>query len=254
MAEYILPAPWDEDGEFWDRIEINAVEWPGKATVDVVRANKWDTKKAKGKHGGEREFNGADLAKVKIQIVCWTTEQILALVDLLPVIEPTPGKEKPDAVSITHPVAIIRKCLTITIDNLASKVTDKMMVVDIDATEHRPPEAKNASGTASGKGGSGFNPQNTGNCDDLAFLYNNLVGQLITLKSESDTLQFKIEVGEYDPSGWIGPNLAALQGQKAIVDANRDQLASELLNVQNQRQSLNCFAQLPSSDSDTTQP
>ncbi len=253
MATYILPAPWDEDGEFWDRIEINAVEWPGRATIDIVRANKWDTKKAKGKHGGEREFNGADLAKVKIQICCWTTAQMLGLVDLLPTIEPNPGKEKPDAVSITHPVAIIRKCLTVTIDNVSTKVTDKMMVVDIDATEHRPPEAKNATGTASGKGGSGFNPKNTSGCDDLFFQLSILYAQSSEIAQAKASNKLRQEAAEYDPDG-ISGDLGSLQAEYATLDAQHNEVGSQIVSVIEQQNALKCSTQVPSASSSTTQP
>ena len=258
MATYIDPAPWDEDGQFWDTIEIAGKLWPGLATVDVTRGNKWDTKKAKGAHGGEREFNGADLGKVKIQIRCWTTEQLIALVDLLPDIEPVPGKEKCDAVSISHPVAIIRKCLSVTIDSVAGpKVQDRMSVLDIDCTEYRKPESKNASGTASGGGGkSSFNPANTSNCDTLTYQLNNLYGQQIQLKTQQEQAQNKLDNGEYDPTDLSSgaASQSEIQAQVASLEAARQEVANQVIATIAQQNALKCGAQVPSAQSATTDP
>lgn len=153
MAE--LPAgPWHESPDAWDTIVINGKEWPGIASVEIDRAQKWDTKKAQGSHGAEREFKGTDLANVKIELRLWTTEHFAAVEanGLLADIEPDPGKKKQDAVSIQHAVAAFRKVSAVTIDKVnGPKVSNGVGVITIDATEYRKPDTNNATGTASGR-------------------------------------------------------------------------------------------------------
>src|SRR5688572_28043397 len=92
--------------EVWDRVTFNDVECPGLARVTVARGNKWDTKKAQGSHGAERNFKGADLASVKIQIKLWEQQDYVDFnTTILPLLEPDPGKKKPDAVAVGHAVA-----------------------------------------------------------------------------------------------------------------------------------------------------
>lgn len=245
----IPSAPWNEDSVLWDHVQLKGVEWPGFAVVEVDRANKWDTKKAKGKNGGERTFNGADLAKVKIRVKLWDSSLYARLTECIADVEPNPGKEKADAISIEHPITTIRKVSLITIDHVNTRLSEGLFEVDIDATEHREPEAKNAFGTASGK--SNFNPKSTGICDDLRFLLNNLYGQQIQLAQHAGTLDFKIETGQYSE---LDGGLEAIQAERASVEANRNQVASEILNVMAQQQEKNCHAQVPSSSSSTTDP
>lgn len=154
MAEHIPPGPWDDFPEAWDIVVIGDREWPGLARVDVSRANKWDTKKAQGTHGGEREFKGADLARVKIEIRFWTSEHWDLIVnELLSTVEPDPGKKKPEALRLSHVSAHARKVNQITIDSVTGpNVSNGQGVISIDATEYREPEKKNATGKASGKG------------------------------------------------------------------------------------------------------
>jgi hypothetical protein len=178
----LIPAgPWHEQPEFWDRITLADRQWPGLATVEVSRANKWDSKKAKGSHGQEREFSGVDAAKVKIRIRIWTSEQWAEITsDLLPTIEPSPEKAKVDSITIGHAVASARKVQRITVDVVKgpSEEADGTWAIDIDATEYRAPATKNATGTATGKGTGGGNPAPGSVCDQLkeqmVFLSNKL--------------------------------------------------------------------------------
>jgi hypothetical protein len=156
MAEYIPAGPWDENPELWDRLSVAGREFSGLATLDVDRSNKWQTKAAKGSHGAERTFGGVELAKVRIEYRVWTSEQYAELLDdLLPILEPDPTKGKRDAIAIGHAVATARKLTSITIDGIAGpkRAEPGIFALYIDATEQRPPESKNALGTA--KGGSG---------------------------------------------------------------------------------------------------
>jgi hypothetical protein len=95
---------------------------------------------------------------VRIEYRVWTSEQYAELIDeLLPILEPDPTKGKRDAIAIGHAVATARKLTSITIDGIAGpkRAEPGIFALYIDATEQRPPEAKNAKGTAKGGGGSG---------------------------------------------------------------------------------------------------
>lgn len=153
--EYIPAGPWDTNPELWDRLSLNDREFLGLATIDVDRSNKWQTKAAKGSHGAERTFGGVELAKVRIEYRVWTSEQYDELLtELLPIIEPEPTKAKRDAIRVAHAVATARKLSAITIDSIAGpkRAEPGVFALYIDATEHLPPQSKNALGTASGTG------------------------------------------------------------------------------------------------------
>lgn len=176
--------PWHTQPELWDRLTIGDKLVPGIATVEVDRANKWDSKKAKGEHGQEREFSGVEAAKVRIQIVYWTDEQWQEIkTEILPLIEPNPEKKKIDSLSINHEVANARKVARITVDSVKGpSVSGGLGTIDVDATEYREPSPKNATGTATGKGGgSGGAGTKGGACADLA---NQIVQTQIEITNE----------------------------------------------------------------------
>jgi hypothetical protein len=162
MAEHIPPGPWDDFPEAWDIVTIGDRDWPGLASVDISRANKWDTKKAQKTHGAEREFKGADLASVKIEIRFWTVDHWDEIItELLPMIDPDPGKKLPTALTLRHVTANVRKVSQITIDSVTGpNRSGQFGVITIDATEHREPDKKNAGGKAKGAG--------NGKCAELA--------------------------------------------------------------------------------------
>ena len=189
MADQIPNGPWHDTPDDWDKVELAGKVWPGLAMVEVDRANKWDTKKAQGSHGGEREYKGADLAPVRIEIRYWTTEHHEQVREFLPDIEPVPGKKKQDAVSIKHAVTILRKVESITVDNISGpKVSNGIGTITITATEYRKPTSEHASGTASGKfvGGDPRNAQ--GNCATLQDQYAHAVGSYATESARLNSL------------------------------------------------------------------
>lgn len=175
MGDVIEDSPWDGSG---DTIEIDGKEWPGFATVSVRRANKWDDKKSKGEHTGERDFTGADAAKVSIKIRVWTAAQ-RAYIDetLLKSVEPEPGKTKVGPVSVKHSVFTSRKVSAMTIDDVDGweRSSFDEAILTINAQEYRPPIATNATGKASGTtsngGGGGEGTHNTP-CNVLLAQYN----------------------------------------------------------------------------------
>lgn len=153
MGNPIEDQPWDGEEDYWDRLTLNDREWPGLARVSVKRKNKWDTKKSKGKHGGTREFAGADLAHVRIELRVWTREDWDTLTtELLQTIEPDPGKKFPETLAIQHPVTSARNCPVVTVDEIdgPSISNDGVMTLVIEATEFREPDKKNATGQAGG--------------------------------------------------------------------------------------------------------
>lgn len=152
MADYIPAQPWSANPKFWDTIELAGKQLPGLAAVECERGNKWDTKQAKGQHGAKREFNGADLAKVKIVLRFITASEHEAFVsDHLPGLEPTPGKKTPDVISVGHAVTAARSVPSVTLDKLdGPKIQSGFVHYHIEATEFREPEKKNATGTAKG--------------------------------------------------------------------------------------------------------
>lgn len=160
-----LPDPPQALAEVWDRATFNDIESPGLAHVTISRSNKWDTKKAQGSHGGERDFKGADLASVKIQIRLWTADDYVAFCEnILPLLEPKVGKEKPKAVLLGHATAWARNLRAVTVDSVSGPDAENEGIVtfDIDCTEHREPDKSNATGKATA--GSG---KSSGKCPEL---------------------------------------------------------------------------------------
>lgn len=155
VADQLPRQPWTGEGyKLWDFVTIGGKECPGLAVVKIKRSNKWDEKKSKGSHGGERNFSGADLAKGSITITMLTEEEFEKFKkDILPQIEPVPGKKKPDAVAIGSPILSVRSVAAVTIDDVDGPDTSGgKNVFTISFTEARAPEKKNASGLA-GYGG-----------------------------------------------------------------------------------------------------
>lgn len=153
---HLPPGPWHEFPELWDKCILGDLELPGLSSIEVLRQNKWDTKKSKGSHGGERQFGGVDLAKVKIETRFWTAEQWEKwLRDVFPLIEPGPKDPSvKDAIAISHVVSDARKVAAITIDAINGPwVESGIGVIEIEATEYREPDKTNANGKAGGMSG-----------------------------------------------------------------------------------------------------
>lgn len=157
MGRAIPVQPWsgEDNARLWSKLVLGDTEVPGVAKVRVKRANKWERKKAKGQHGGGRNFAGADDAEIEIEIRMLSSEEEADFNRvILPIIEPTPGKEKPEAILLGHPVAVIRKVKAITIDDVDGPDTSNGIITyRIKATEFREPDKKNASGAVKGGGG-----------------------------------------------------------------------------------------------------
>ena len=157
--------PWHTNPEAWDSAVIDAKTWPGIATINFKRANKWDTPKAQGSHGAPRKFKGVDLGTGSIEIVYWTQEQHDEIVTLLADIEPEPGKTEPKSHRIQHAVATVRKLKDFTVDDVdGPKVRGGIGTFVIGITEHREPTTAKATGTAKGSGAAGAQAKQTSYC------------------------------------------------------------------------------------------
>lgn len=172
MADQIEDGPWMADGE--DTIEIDGKEWPGFATVTVTRGNKWDTKVAKGQHSSDRNYTGAEDAKVTIAIRVWTRAQRDYIDEtLISSVEPEPGKTAVGAISVKHSVFTSRKVPAITVDDVQGweRTSYDEAVLTIRAQECRPPVSTNATGHATGS--TSLPPGNRHNtdCDTLYAQY-----------------------------------------------------------------------------------
>lgn len=176
MADHLPLQPWSgENADLWDKITFNDKTCPGVAVVKVKRGNKFDEKKAKGSHGGGREYTGADNAKVTITIRMLSNDEDEEFnLNILPILEPAIGKKKLEAVTINHPVAATRKVASITVDDVdGPDVSNHIIQYTINATEFREADKKNASGAISGKKFGG------NNCVELKRAYDQLGAQII---------------------------------------------------------------------------
>lgn len=251
MAEQIPNGPWHDTPDDWDKVELAGKVWPGLAMVEVRRANRWDTKKAQGSHGAEREFKGADLAPVRIEIRYWTTEHHEQVREYLPDIEPVPGKAKQDAVSIKHAVAILRKVESITIDDIdGPKVSNGVGVITITATEYRKPTSENATGTASGRNGSGSPANAQGNCAVLADQYARAAVEWNLAMAE-----YNRRVAEYESDegqGLLGGG--ASQADVDVQKARLDDIANQMREIQGEMERNGCGQRAPGSSDEANDP
>lgn len=228
-----LPAqPWTgENAQLWDTITFGGKSCPGVAKVSVKRSNKWDDKKSKGSHGGDREFSGADNAKVKITIRMLTDEEHEEFKkDILPLIEPTPGKKKPDGLPLIHPVSVARKVDAITIDDVDGPNTDGGTIdYAIDATELRKPDKKNATGTPGVGGGSSSRFAPAQECGSLKSQLGALTAELQAEMQINTALRLKRamlleEARRTDVSNQVlsdvGAQTQSTTGQQATVERN----------------------------------
>ncbi|MBK6515806.1 MAG: hypothetical protein IPG04_17325 [Polyangiaceae bacterium] len=255
MAEQIPAGPWHEEPELWDTAVLNDVECPGICKVEISRGNKWDEKKAKGSHGAEREYSGAEPAKVKLSIVTWTSAHHTVMREkVLPIVEPVPGKKKVDAVQLQHAVAIARSVSAFTVDDVdGPSVSDGKATWKISGTEYRKPSTQNATGTA--KGGKGGNPKLAGSCVEMTQLYALAAAAAEAAKRRRDEIGAQILAYGGAPGDTISSALAgldALQEQYTAADreyqgysGNRDTIAVQMKAV------CGAFAP-PSSQSSTT--
>lgn len=214
MTEYVQPSPSDEFPDVWGTIVLAGRQWPGRARVTCSRANNWDRPKAQGEHSAEDKIKGTDQAKLVIEIEYWEASHDDEIThDLLPLIEPSPGKEKLKAVSISHAVTLRRKVAEVTIDDISGPVKDDngLFKYTIQATESRKTTGKNATGTAGG-GGSG-----TGADTVCALLRKSYLGSVLSGTTASNSSVTA-----------TGDERTALQQQAAIAFAAATDILAQI--------------------------
>jgi len=211
--------------------------------VEIDRANKWDTKKAQGSHGAEREFKGADLASVRITIKLWTSDHfdVMNGNGLLADIEPDPGKKKQDAVPIQHAVAALRKVTSITVDSVSGpRLEGGLGIISIAATEYRAPSSDNATGTANGRGGTGGNKANqaaqaSSDCASLKAYLAGLQSDLAAAQAEHGEL-----LGRYYQGSGLDPENDVTQEQLEASEAKMAAIQAQIADLQAQQERLGC--------------
>lgn len=240
MADQIPAGPWHDEPELWDTAVLNDVECPGICKVEISRGNKWDEKKSKGSHGAEREYSGAEPAKVKLSIVTWTSAHHATMRErVLPIVEPVPGKKKVDAVQLQHAVAIARSVSAFTVDDVdGPAVSDGKATWKISGTEYRPPTTKNATGTAKGGKGGANAAKVAGSCVDLTLLYAQAAAAAESAKRRRDQIRAQLAglgTDENTIVSGVDPQVFALQeqymaaaGEYEAQALNRDTIAAQM--------------------------
>ncbi len=253
--QYLPESPLGSD---WDILTLDDKQWPGLARVECERSNKWQDKKSKAAHGGERDFNGADNGKIQITIKVWKKADYDSLVkDFLPSIEPVPGKKTAPTLKIDHPVTRARNVPTITIDKIKGpNAGEGSTTFEIDATEQRKIETANAFGSAGGKGfGGGKKPVLQGaNCGQLAAqlqkeqekraVANKLLNQKQAQLTKAETDQAN---GEIMSPGY-SVNMDAIRAERDGYQAQVAESNANINAIQQQQVKNNCGNSDPSAN------
>lgn len=128
----------------WDEATIEGKLIPGLVRVEPKRGVKYDVKEAPGATGAKVTFKGYGAATFKLVVRMWTPEQEAAFdADILPLIEPTPGKDSPKGYSFIHPATAKRKIDGILVEDVEGpKIDNDAQFVEwsIDAFEYRKPQ------------------------------------------------------------------------------------------------------------------
>lgn len=127
----------------WDEATLDGKLIPGLVKVEPKRGAKYDEKEAPGQSGAKVTFKGFQSAKLKIVIRIWTPEQEAAFdADILPLIDPLPGKESPKGYPFIHPGAAKRKIDGILVEDVdGPKLSDDGQFQEwtVEAFEYRKP-------------------------------------------------------------------------------------------------------------------
>lgn len=117
--------PWHTEN--WDTAVVEGVTIPGLVMVGKIkRGPKWDRKAVKGQSFENQTFGGWNGAAFEIRVRTWTRAQHEEFVStVLPVIEPTPGKDAPKQLSFFHPQAAARKVDIILVDDVDGPEVDE---------------------------------------------------------------------------------------------------------------------------------
>lgn len=131
---------------------LGGQELPGIATIKAPkRGIKLDIKKAKGSSGATFTVEGYDPAKIEIEIVVWTLEQIQLMSEITQLIEPDASKGLPQPLTIYHEFTFARAITDVIIESLEGPGNGSKpgeYVYKISAYEWRP-EFAGGKGTGS---------------------------------------------------------------------------------------------------------
>lgn len=118
-----FPSWYSED---WDSSVVEGVTIPGLTKVGKIkRGPKWDRKPVKGQSFENQTFGGWNGAAFEIVVRLWTkAQQDEFRANVLPVVEPTPGKEAPKQLAFFHPQAAARKVDVILVDDVEGPEVD----------------------------------------------------------------------------------------------------------------------------------
>lgn len=140
MSVVELPS-WADNS--WDHADLDGKPIPGLVKVEPKRGVKYDVKEAPGATGAKVTFKGFGAATFKLTVRMWTATQEAAFdADILPLIEPTPGKESPKGYSFIHPATAKRKIDGILVEDVEGPKVDsdgQFVEWSIDAFEYRKP-------------------------------------------------------------------------------------------------------------------
>lgn len=125
MSAYDFELPSWADGS-WDVLSLNDKDVPGLCKVsNIKRGPKYDKKEAKGQTRSKVTFQGWKSADAKLVIRLWRTSQEVAFdADVLPLLEPEPGKDQPKTLRVSHPALAKRKVGSILVEELEGPNVD----------------------------------------------------------------------------------------------------------------------------------
>jgi hypothetical protein len=177
MPHLELP-PWYKVN--WDTVYFDKVEVPGLCDVSAKRGPKWERKPVAGQTGETQSFKGWNNASFTITLRTWTDDQYQRmLTEILPIIEPEPGKEAPKEIGIEHPVCAARKIESFKINDIEGPTADA------DGCEWKI-DAFQAIKKVPQQGGGG--KPNCSNCQELKAAYDQSVAILQIAQVEYNNL------------------------------------------------------------------
>ncbi len=223
MGNPIPAQPWTGQERFWSQLTIEDREVPGLAAVEVERENKVDKKKAKAENNSKKESAGADDAKVKITIRILTKAAHDTFTsEILPIIEPTPGKKTLKPIAAKHATLAARQVPAIVVLKVRGPVIKGGLVeYEIDAEEQRAP-------TPAPRLGKGGAPA-FGNCADLYLALTKAQNAYVQARGRIGALDVQLAQAQALPFATNTQNEIRLQREQAISEADAAQFKASVI-------------------------
>ena len=167
VVDSVLPVPdCLAASEVWSTASIGGVPLIGFCSLKVSRERKIDIKAGGGTDGASTTDKGYSPAKITITWCFYFNwnggptlgQQFAAFVKALNILEPLAGKKDRPPLSISHPIATVRKIKLIQISKIDGPEIDnqKMHTVTIDCVEWKPPTPTKGTGKLSKEALSAF--------------------------------------------------------------------------------------------------